>query len=72
MRVRDLLRIIKKLGGEVVRQRGSHIRIRLGNCYTTIPDHGKEDIKKGTLHGIEADLEPCLGKGWLKKWLQKN
>ena len=27
------------------------------------------DIKPGTLRGIERDLEPCLGLGWLRRRL---
>jgi len=29
--------------------------------------HTGEDIGPGLLRQIERDLEPCLGKGWLKK-----
>jgi len=36
------------------RQKGSHIRVECGRCMTL-------------LRRIERDLEPCLGKGWLKK-----
>jgi hypothetical protein len=31
-----------------------------------VPNHKGEDLKVGTVNGIEADLEPCLGKDWLK------
>jgi predicted RNase H-like HicB family nuclease len=34
---------------------------------TTVPVHAGEDIGPGLLRCIERDLEPCLGKGWLKK-----
>ena len=40
--------------------------MKCGKCSTTVPVHAGEDIKKGTLRGIERDLEPCLGKGWLE------
>lgn len=36
-----------------------------GKCATTVPLHRGEDIRTGTLHAIERDMEPCLGKGWL-------
>lgn len=36
-------------------------------CQTTVPDHGSKDLGTGLLHSIEADLEPCLGKGWLTR-----
>ena len=50
-----------------VRQVGSHVRMQCGKCPTTVPVHAGEDLKKGTLSGIEQDLEPCLGKDWLKR-----
>lgn len=40
---------------------------RCGQCVTTVPIHAGEDIGPGLLRRIERDLEPCLGKGWLKK-----
>jgi predicted RNA binding protein YcfA (HicA-like mRNA interferase family) len=32
---------------------------------TTVPQHSG-DIPAGTLRAIERDLEPALGKGWLR------
>lgn len=40
--------------------------MRAGDCYTTVPVHTR-DLPKGLLRGIERDLEPCLGEGWLRK-----
>lgn len=33
----EVIRAIEKLGGERVRQKGSHVRMRVGDCYTTVP-----------------------------------
>lgn len=44
-----------------------HLRIECGSCATTVPVHSGEDLGPGLLRSIERDLEPCLGKGWLKK-----
>jgi predicted RNA binding protein YcfA (HicA-like mRNA interferase family) len=63
---REVLDRIRTLGGVVVRRRGSHVRVRCGSCFTTVPDHGAEDLPRGTLRAIERDLEPALGKGWLR------
>jgi len=51
-----------------VRQRGSHVRIECdsGRCRTTVPVHRGKDLPPGTLRAIEQDLEPCLGRGWLR------
>jgi predicted RNA binding protein YcfA (HicA-like mRNA interferase family) len=49
----DLLKALKLFGYEVVRQKGSHIRIKTesnGGHYETIPNH--KPIKIGTLSGI--------------------
>ncbi|HSN15464.1 MAG TPA: type II toxin-antitoxin system HicA family toxin [Anaeromyxobacteraceae bacterium] len=67
MKPRELIRILRLLGAEERAARGSHVRFGVGACNTTVPNHKGEDIKTGTLHAIEKDLEPCLGKGWLKK-----
>jgi predicted RNA binding protein YcfA (HicA-like mRNA interferase family) len=64
---RQVLRRIRDLGGEVVRQRGSHVRVRAGECFATVPDHGSRNIPAGTLRSIERQLSPCLGAGWLRE-----
>lgn len=40
--------------------------VRCGECGTTIAVHSG-DIPVGTLRKIERDLEPCFGKGWLRR-----
>jgi predicted RNA binding protein YcfA (HicA-like mRNA interferase family) len=62
----EILRRLRRLGCEVVRQRGSHVRVRCGRCQTTVPVHAGQDLPPGTLRAIERDLEPCLARGWLK------
>ena len=66
-------RRIERLGGVMVRQAGSHRRYVV--TYTdasgaqatvaTVAQHAG-DIPAGTLRAIERDLEPGLGKGWLR------
>ena len=49
----DLLKALKSFGYEIVRQKGSHIRIKTelnGEHYETVPNH--KPIKIGTLSGI--------------------
>ena len=64
---RALLRILRSLGCVEVRQQGSHVRVRCGDCVTTVPVHAGETLGTGLLRAIERDLEPCLGKGWLTR-----
>lgn len=66
MKPAEVIRAIERLGGEKVRQKGSHVRMRVGSCFTTVPVHTR-DVPKGLLRSIERDLEPCLGEGWLRK-----
>jgi len=51
---RTLIRLLVSFGYEVIRQRGSHVRVRkisaLGEQNLTVPDHGA--MAKGTLNDI--------------------
>jgi len=50
----DLIKLLKKLGYQVLRQRGSHVRLvkttRTGDHKITVPMH--REIAKGTLNDI--------------------
>ena len=53
----DLIRYLKKLGYEVTRQSGSHIRLttaKQGEHHITIPNHNP--LKIGTLSSILTDI----------------
>jgi predicted RNA binding protein YcfA (HicA-like mRNA interferase family) len=53
----DLARALRKLGYQVTRQTGSHLRLtseERGQHHVTIPNH--DAIKVGTLSGILADV----------------
>ena len=49
----------------VLRQEGSHVHLRCGRCRTIVPAHSAE-LFGSTLRAIERDLEPCLGRKWLR------
>jgi predicted RNA binding protein YcfA (HicA-like mRNA interferase family) len=54
VRGKDLLKVLSKLGYQVVRQRGSHVRLK---CTTSTGDHAitiplHEEIAPGTLNDI--------------------
>ncbi len=59
--------MIREKGGDILRQKGSHVRVQAGECFATDPDHGSRALPRGTLRSIERQLEPCLGKGWLRR-----
>jgi predicted RNA binding protein YcfA (HicA-like mRNA interferase family) len=64
----DLLRrLLRDHGCEKLRQRGSHVRVRCGKCFTTIPAHAGEDLRPGLIARIRRDLEPCLGREWMDR-----
>lgn len=74
VRAREVNRRIERLGGKMIRQAGSHRRYvvtytdsagREAMVATVVAQH-PGDIPAGTLRAIERDLEPALGKGWLR------
>ena len=53
---RDTVRALQQIGYEVVRQRGSHIRLRnLDTSRAPVPDH--RELKPGTLRAILRDAD---------------
>jgi len=66
------MRILRALGAEERAGKGSHVRFTIGACSTTVPNHEGEDIRKGTLAAIEASMEPCLGRNWLRKIVREG
>ena len=59
---KDLVAFLETLGFTVIRQRGSHVRMKSDDGrYTTVPVHSGEDIPKGLLRKIiREDLEMTL------------
>lgn len=49
----DIIKRLKAEGWAVLRQEGSHVRMGKGAARTTVPVHGKRDLRPGTLAGIE-------------------
>ncbi len=57
-----LIRMLERLGYEVLRQKGSHVRLRHPGPplhLVTIPKH--DPLKAGTLHGILAEVAMMQG-----------
>ena len=45
---KDLVSFLESLGFSVIRQKGSHVRMKSGDGrYTTVPVHSGEDLPKG-------------------------
>ena len=57
---KDMLAFLEKRGFGVVRTRGSHFVIQKDELRTTIPIHGNEPLKIGTLRGILRDRPKTL------------
>ena len=54
----EVLKALKKRGFSVVRQRGSHVRLRhQDGRIVTVPSHSGQDIGKGLLRKILRDAE---------------
>lgn len=58
IKARDLIRILRELGFEMARQRGSHTFWRHSDGRTTVvPIHGGEEISRGLLRKILRDID---------------
>jgi predicted RNA binding protein YcfA (HicA-like mRNA interferase family) len=59
---KDLVDFLKTLGFLVIRQKGSHVRMKSDDGrYTSVPVHSGEDIPKGLLRKIiREDLDMTL------------
>lgn len=58
LKARDLMRVLRLLGFEKVRQSGSHIFFEHADSRTTlIPKHGGEDIGRGLLRQVLREIE---------------
>jgi predicted RNA binding protein YcfA (HicA-like mRNA interferase family) len=74
MNARQVRRRIERLGGVMIRQRGSHRLYRAAaatsdggrvTASTVVPSH-PGDLPAGTVRAIEKDLIPVHGEGWLR------
>ncbi len=59
---KDLVTFLETLGFTIIRQRGSHVRMKSDDGrYTSVPVHSGEDLPKGLLRKIiREDLEMTL------------
>jgi predicted RNA binding protein YcfA (HicA-like mRNA interferase family) len=53
---KELVRFLEQQGFVVLRIRGSHHFMERGDSRTTVPVHGHETLKIGTLRGILRDI----------------
>jgi len=59
---KELIKFLESLGFEIIRTKGSHVRLRADDGrVTTVPVHGNKEIPKGLLRKmIREDLEMSL------------
>ncbi len=50
---KDIIKQLKAQGWQVLRQEGSHVRLGKDSARTSVPMHGTQDVKPGTLASIE-------------------
>lgn len=53
----EMVRFLQSQGFRVVRVRGSHHVLVKGDLRTTVPVHGAQTLRMGTLRGILRDVE---------------
>jgi len=58
---KQMVAFLQRQGFAVIRTRGSHHVLRRGDQWTTVPVHGNQNVKIGTLRKIlrDADLSPA-------------
>ena len=54
---KEMVQFLLKQGFSLKRIRGSHHFLERENVHTTIPVHGNDDLRIGTLHGILRDMK---------------
>ena len=55
---REVIRILEQMGFEIVRQRGSHVRLKHEDGrVVTVPVHSGQQISRGLLRKILRDVE---------------
>lgn len=52
-----MVRFLERRGFTIVRIRGSHHVMACGDRHTTVPVHGNETLKIGTLRSILRDIQ---------------
>lgn len=52
MTSREARKILREYGGIEVRQRGSHLIVRLGRLQTVLPVHSGRDLTPGVVHSV--------------------
>lgn len=52
---RDLIRLLRQHGYEVVSQAGSHVKLRRGETTIIVPVHGTRSLARATMLGILRD-----------------
>ena len=58
LKARDIMRVLRLLGFDAVRQSGSHAFFRHSDGRATlVPKHGGEDIGRGLLRQILKEIE---------------
>jgi predicted RNA binding protein YcfA (HicA-like mRNA interferase family) len=52
-----MVRFLEKQGFTVIRVQGSHHVMERGSQHTSVPVHGNQTLKIGTLRGILRDID---------------
>ncbi len=62
LRANEIVRALQRLGFEVIRQRGSHGRLRHPDGrFATVPDHGSRELRREFILDILKQAEVEIG-----------
>jgi predicted RNA binding protein YcfA (HicA-like mRNA interferase family) len=64
MTKQKLVKLMKRNGGQLIRQDGDHEVWRVGDCQSYVPKH--KTISAGVCRSIQDAFAPVLGKDWMK------
>lgn len=53
MNAKEIIKLLEQAGFYKKSQNGSHVKMTNGEKITIVPNHGKKDIKIGTVKSIE-------------------
>ena len=63
---REVVILLQRAGFVIVRVRGSHHILKLGECSVTAPVHGNDSLPIGTLKKIYTDAVACASEDQIR------
>lgn len=59
---KEALKTIRSIGGKVISQKGSHVKVELHGKRVVIPLHSNKSLSRGVIKAIEKQLKIKLAR----------